>query len=265
MKINPRFFLYPVLILVVAVVALVQINKQQESPSAPVVDGRKTQGISIKIPKETTITASVSAKKSSEISAGVIVTDEGDNLLVLINKNIRLPETYEPADLVSIDGLVETTHPGMMLRSEAAKTLSEMAKAAKKRDVNLMVLSAYRSYWNQEATFSSWVGSAGFTTAETFSARAGYSQHQLGTAVDFTAESVNLGLAEKFDTSREGKWLFANAYKFGWVLSYPEGKEKTTGYIYEPWHWRYIGTENAQKMIQSGLILEEFLKRFGVV
>ena len=242
-----------------------QVSRQQEPPPKQIVENRRIQSVSIEIPEETIIPASVSAKRSSEISTGVIITEKGDNLLVLINKRVRLPENYEPSDLASIDGLVGTTYKGMLLRAEAAEALGTMAKAAKKDKVSLIVLSAYRSYWSQEATFSSWVGSAGLAAAETFSARPGHSQHQLGTAVDFTAESVNLGLTEHFTQSKEGTWLAQNASKFGFVLSYPEGKEAITGYTYEPWHWRYIGVENAQKMIASGLILEEFLQKFGVI
>ncbi len=211
------------------------------------------------------ITATISAQKATEVSSGVVITEKGDELLVLINKNIRLLESYEPADLVSISNKATATTKGLRLREQAASSLGKMTKEAKKERINLTVLSAYRSFWSQQATFSMWVGSAGLASAETFSARPGHSQHQLGTTVDFTSESVNLGLAKNFDQSKESKWLTENAYKFGFVVSYPEGKQSITGYSYEPWHYRYIGSENAQQMIDSGLILEEFLRKYGVV
>lgn len=209
--------------------------------------------------------ASISSKEAADISSGVIITSKGDNLLVLINKNIRLPETYEPADLEVLDGILSTTAEGLMLRKDTLSALKKMAGDAKKAGINLIVLSAYRSFWNQANTFNLWVARAGLEEAETFSARPGHSQHQLGTTVDFTSESVNSGLSEGFATSPEGTWLFANAVKYGFVLSYPDGKEDITGYMYEPWHWRYIGVENAAAMAESGLILEEYLKRFGVI
>jgi len=246
-------------------VVFVQLSNKGRETRQLGASAKKVKPLVTQTSEPSIVNASVIAKKATEISTGVIITDKGDDLLVLINKNVRLPENYEPSDLVSIDGLVGTTYKGMLLRAEAVEALGTMAKAAKKDKVNLIVLSAYRSYWSQEATFSSWVSSVGLAAAETFSARPGHSQHQLGTAVDFTAESVNLGLTANFTQSKEGTWLSQNAPRFGFALSYPEGKEKITGYTYEPWHWRYIGVENAQKMRESGLILEEFLQKFGVI
>jgi len=264
-NIKPRFLVYILLIVIVGIVVFVQLSNKGRETRQLGASAKKVKPLVTQTSEPPIVNASISAKKATEISTGVVITYKGDNLLVLINKNVRLPETYEPSDLAGIDGLVGTTYKGMLLRAEAAGALETMAKAAKKDKVNLIVLSAYRSYWSQEATFSSWVGSAGLAAAETFSARPGHSQHQLGTAVDFTAESVNLGLTEYFTQSKEGAWLSQNASKFGFVLSYPEGKEAVTGYTYEPWHWRYIGVENAQKMVTSGLILEEFLQKFGVI
>ncbi len=152
----------------------------------------------------------------------------------------------------------------MVLRKEASDALKEMAQAAKTDGANLIILSSYRSYWEQQNTFSGWVASAGLQAAQTFSARPGYSQHQLGSAVDFTSDQISRGLASDFEKTKEGLWLAANAFKYGFVLSYPKGEEAVTGYTYEPWHYRYIGGENAQKMINSGLILENYLRRFGV-
>jgi D-alanyl-D-alanine carboxypeptidase len=266
MRRNKRLFLYSFLFLIILTVIVVypQLNKSEEPQKSDVVNQKVLNSDFSKV-NSLLITATVSAQKSTEVSSGVIITEKGDDLLVLINKNIRLPDDYEPADLVSIDNKVSTTTKGLKLRSEAAEALKKMAKAAKKDGVKLIVLSAYRSFWNQQATFSMWVGSAGIASAETFSARPGHSQHQLGTTVDLTSESANLGLAENFDQSKEGSWLAKNAYKFGFVISYPKDKQNITGYIYEPWHHRYIGAENAQKMQESGLILEEYLRRFGVV
>jgi D-alanyl-D-alanine carboxypeptidase len=211
------------------------------------------------------ITTKITAKSKTQISSGVIVTDKGDNLLVLINKHIRLPDNYVPSDLVSLDGLVSVTGSGMRLRKEAATALSQMAMAAKAEGIDLVVLSAYRSYWQQQNTFNYWVSKAGLQEAETFSARPGHSQHQLGTAVDFADGPSGQNFDQNFDATAKGAWLANNAFKFGFVLSYPKGKEAITGYTYEPWHYRYIGVENAQRMIESGLILEEFLQKYGVL
>jgi len=206
------------------------------------------------------IASEIKTNKNTEISSGILVTDKGDNLLVLINKHIRLPANYEPADLVDIGVL---NKPGLRLRKEAALALNNMLEAARSEGANLAIVSAYRSYWQQAATFQGWFNKEGIA-AETFSARPGHSQHQLGSAVDFTNLSANQNFSEGFGASVEGAWLASNAYKFGFVLSYPKGAEPITGYIYEPWHYRYIGIENALVLIQSGLNLEEFLKKFGV-
>jgi D-alanyl-D-alanine carboxypeptidase len=191
----------------------------------------------------------------------ILTTEKGNDLLVLINKKIRLPSNYAPPDLVSLVGSVAAT-AGSSLRSEAAIALIDLVNAAKAEGKNLSVVSAYRSYSQQVSVFNGWVASAGLKSAENFSARPGHSQHQLGTAVDLGVEG-KASFYEAFGTTAEGVWLASNAYKYGYVLSYPKGKEALTGYSYEPWHYRYIGRENAQKMIGSGLILEEFLQRFG--
>ena len=252
------------LVILTVIVIYPQLNKPEDSQKSDNVT-QKISNTNFNKIDSLSITATVSAQKATQVSSGVIITEKGDELLVLINKNIRLPEDYEPADLVTIDNKVATITKGLKLRKQAASSLGKMAKEAKNEGINLSILSAYRSFWSQQATFSMWVGSAGLVSAETFSARPGHSQHQLGTTVDFTSESVNLGLADNFDQSKEGKWLTENAYKFGFVVSYPEGKLSITGYTYEPWHHRYIGVENAKKMVESGLILEEFLRKFGVV
>lgn len=184
-----------------------------------------------------------------------------DDLLLLTNKRNSLPESYRPNDLVTIDDKIPVIKRGMRLRLEAAKQIKLMNKAANKNNVSLIVLSAYRSFHTQEKTFNAWVKEKGVKEASTFSAKPGQSQHQLGTTVDFTSPSQLLGFVNKFERTKESKWLAKNAWKFGFILSYPDKKEKITGYAYEPWHYRYIGVENAWKMKISKLILEEFLQR----
>ena len=188
----------------------------------------------------------------------IVTTDKGDNLLVLIDKKIRLPASYVPSDLVITPG-----YSGAKLRTEASAKLLEMLASAKNEGFNLTVISAYRSYQDQVNVFNGWVASAGLKSAESFSARPGFSQHQLGTAVDIGAAG-NVTLSDSFGKTPEGVWLATNSYKFGYALSYPAGKEAITGYSYEPWHFRYIGVANAQTMVNSGLILEEYLQKFGV-
>lgn len=195
------------------------------------------------------------------LPATVTTTDKGNSLLVLVNKKIQLPANFVPVDLVSLDGII-TTVPGSQLRFEAASHLKELFLQAKSEGLSLTSVSAYRSYSQQISIFSGWVKSAGLKNAQSFSARAGHSQHQLGTALDFGANGAN-SFSTAFGVTPEGIWLLKNAFKFGFVISYPQGKEAITGYSYEPWHYRYIGVDSAQRMVNSGLILEEFLQKFG--
>jgi D-alanyl-D-alanine carboxypeptidase len=194
------------------------------------------------------ITATISAQKWVPTNT---ITDKGNDLLVLVNKKIGLSPNYEPADLVFVSGTLR-------LRKEAANAYSNMVSSAAKKGVVLAISSAYRSYADQQNTFNYWVSKNGWQIASTISAEPGHSQHQLGTAVDFDS------LSEGFGQTSQGSWLTLNAYKFGFVLSYPAGKEAITGYTYEPWHYRYIGVENAQNLQTSGLCLEEFLQKYGV-
>lgn len=191
-------------------------------------------------------------------------TNKGDNLLVLINKEIKLPSSYYPADLVGLDSSIKVGYSGMQLRKEAADALLSMFNDAKKNGHNYQVNSAYRSYQTQVSTYNYWVSQVGTAEADRFSARPGHSQHQLGTAADITSKAVDYKLMASFGSTPEGKWLAQNGYKYGFVLAYPSGYEDITGYTYEPWHFRYIGIENAKKMKDSGLILELFLKKYGV-
>lgn len=191
-----------------------------------------------------------------------LTTEKGEDLLVLINKKISLPESFVPSGLVSLESLV-TSYPGAQLKSEAANALKEMFEAAKlEKNMTFTVVSSYRSYKDQVKVFNGWVFSAGLKSAESFSARPGHSQHQLGTAVDIGVPGV-ASFSEALGSSAEGVWLVENAYRFGYTLSYPKGKEKITGYSYEPWHYRYIGKDNAKRMMDLGLILEEFLQKYG--
>jgi D-alanyl-D-alanine carboxypeptidase len=162
---------------------------------------------------------------------------EGDPYLWrLVDKNNSLG-VYAPHDLVVLDSVsYESFIPGIKLRAEAAASLDEMAVAARQSGVRLTIFSAYRSYYYQANVYSNNVDSL----ADMESARPGHSQHQLGFAVDFGH------ISNTFAQTAEGSWLAANASKFGWSLSYPEGYENITGYIGESWHYRYVGKSLAE-------------------
>lgn len=190
-------------------------------------------------------------------------TRSGDDLLVLVNKQYQLPSTYAPPDNVAVTNSgVRTTKSGLYVRNIIIPDLTQLVNDAAAESIDLAVLSAYRSYSTQQSTYNYWVNYNGGNIAatDTISARPGHSQHQLGTAVDFTTNEISDQLGQHFGNTAAGKWLEEHAWEYGFALAYPTGWETTTGYSYEPWHFRYIGQENAQEWHSSGLILELWLR-----
>ena len=186
-----------------------------------------------------------------------LVIEDGDYLLALVNKQTTL-SNYRPTDLVEIEPKMVGANGPHYLREEANYHLYKMWRDAKAQGISLYVVSSYRSYEVQKTIFNRNVSSRGEREANRFSARPGESEHQLGTTVDFIG-GIGEGLTESFAHTPAGKWLKLNSYKYGFAMSYPEGKEHITGYIFEPWHYRYIGVEAAKEWRESGLTLTEFL------
>ncbi|HET9851914.1 MAG TPA: M15 family metallopeptidase [Candidatus Limnocylindrales bacterium] len=161
---------------------------------------------------------------------------------------------YKPPDRVSIFNAGVTG--GGQVRRVAFDDLKAMATAARKAGVPLGSVSAYRSYRQQVELFGQYVDDYGFKKAVTFSARPGHSEHQLGLVIDFAAAGKSSFVNESTPT---GRWLAKNAWKYGWLMSYPDGKEKVVCYSYEPWHYRYVGRDLAEKIHDSGLTIREYL------
>lgn len=188
----------------------------------------------------------------------------GDDLLVLVNKAYKLSSSYEPNDLVDAktSGIRTKGNGTYYVRQILISDLKKLNKAAKNENVDLSVISAYRSYSTQASTYQYWVNYNGgcVSCADQISARAGHSQHQLATAIDFSTNEIGDALGSSFNNTRASGWLQKNAYKYGFVLSYPKGYEKITGYSYESWHYRYIGVDNAKEMKNGGMILEKYLQ-----
>ncbi len=186
----------------------------------------------------------------------------GDDITANVKKGVKLYTTYAPTDLVdlNLDKLLYTNAVGIKLRSEAADYLAIMLNQLKKdTGKDIVIASGYRSYTSQLTQYTNWVRQFGVEEADKISARPGYSEHQLGTAVDFMSQDSGFDFTAAFATTPAGVWLAENSHKYGYVLSYPEGKESDTGYTYEPWHYRYIGVEAAQEYNSSGLVLNKFL------
>jgi zinc D-Ala-D-Ala carboxypeptidase len=149
-----------------------------------------------------------------------------------------------------------------MLRRGAAEHLGGLVEVATADGEELVVASAYRSYHEQRLSHQRLTSVFG-TGADRTSATPGHSQHQLGTAVDFTNAAAGYQLWVPFARTSAHRWLEQHAWEYGFVLAYPLGKEEETGYKWEPWHYRYVGVENARRLEVSDLSLQEFLERSG--
>ncbi|MET3288467.1 UNVERIFIED_CONTAM: LAS superfamily LD-carboxypeptidase LdcB [Brevibacillus sp. OAP136] len=182
------------------------------------------------------------------------------DLHVLVNKQNALPSSYIPSDLVKINIPFSFSgeSPKKMLRKEAAEALESLVAQAASEKIKLVGVSGYRPYHLQEAIFASNVKTEGFAEANRTSAIPGQSEHQTGLSIDISSPVVKNQLTEKLGTTAEGKWLAQNAYKFGFIIRYPQDKEKVTGYSYEPWHIRYVGKDMAQVLQEKNLTLEEY-------
>lgn len=190
------------------------------------------------------------------------VTKSGDDLLVLVNKEYQLPSTYAPSDLVSASLSGIRKGENFLLRNILINDLKELVNASIIDEIDLSIRSGYRSYSTQQSTYDYWLSVNGGSVSSTdkVSARPGHSQHQLGTAVDFSSSEIADGLGGTFSSTQASIWLANNAWKYGFIISYPSGYESITGYNYESWHYRYVGKSNAQAIINSGMILELYLR-----
>ena len=159
------------------------------------------------------------------------------NGILIANKTYALPSDYAPNGILP----------------EAQQAFNEMKAAARKDGLYLDICSGYRSYAYQRDLYNSYVNRDGKAAADTYSARAGHSEHQTGLAMDINMAS------DAFSNTPEAKWLAAHCAEYGFIIRYPKGKQDITGYKYESWHVRYLGKQLAQEVTASGLTLEEFL------
>lgn len=159
---------------------------------------------------------------------------------LVVNKTYTLPSSY-----------------GNGLTNATTEAFNKMQAAAKIDGLNIYISSGFRSYSYQKTLYNNYVNRDGVVAADTYSARAGHSEHQSGLAFD--VNTIN----DSFANTEEGKWLNDNCYKYGFILRYPNGKSDETGYQYEPWHFRYVGVELAEKLYNNGnwITVEDY---FGI-
>lgn len=166
------------------------------------------------------------------------------NGVLIVNKEYHLPSTYAPGE-----------------NAEARSEFEKMAKKAKVEGYKLTAFSTYRSYSYQKGLFDRYVKNNGAKEASRFSAKAGQSEHQTGLAFDVGEKGKEKQwVSQNFGKTQAGTWIAQNAHHFGFIVRYPEGKEHITGYMYEPWHLRYLGKDIATEVYTSGQTLEEYLE-----
>ncbi|MBM7571429.1 M15 family metallopeptidase [Aquibacillus albus] len=193
-------------------------------------------------------------------NAEMVVVENPNSIEVMVNKQRRLPDGFEPTDLVvpDVPFSFSEDHPKKQMQKEAAKALEEMFDAAEEAQLELVAASGYRAYGTQKAIYEYNVETHGQDYANRFSAKPGTSEHQTGLAMDVTTAEVAFALEQSFSQTDEGEWLEEHAHEFGFIIRYPEGKESITGYSYEPWHLRFIGEEIATEIHENSITLEEF-------
>ena len=177
------------------------------------------------------------------------------------NKVTGLPISYVPSDLYvpAVSLRLAASDEQMHMRKVLQPQLEQLFADAKTAGLQLQLGSGYRSASYQKVLYDGYIKSMGQAEADRSSARPGHSEHQTGMALDFTRTDSKCHLQSCFGDLPEGKWLEQNAFKYGFILRYTSDKEKVTGYMYEPWHFRYVGIALATEMHTKGIkTLEEF-------
>lgn len=165
------------------------------------------------------------------------------NGILVVNKEFGLPRNFASE-----------------LNPEALDAFHKMKQEAKEQGITLNIRSGFRDTNTQEILFNTYAQRDGIENANRYSAKPCHSEHETGLAIDITNENTSKSIGDWFNETDEAKWLYENAYKYGFILRYPDGKEDITGYKYESWHYRYVGTEHSKNFKMNNLTLEEYLK-----
>lgn len=192
--------------------------------------------------------------------AFVMPHQDPTDTLILVNKYNRAPSV--PLALVKPN--VTPTRPEIAentyMQPEAAAALESLFAGALEEDIILYATSGFRSYSTQKAIFERKLDKMSERAANASVAKPGYSEHQTGLAMDVEGHSsLGSGLVDDFGKTPEGIWLAENCHEYGFIIRYPEGKTNITGYIYEPWHIRYVGKEAAEEIAALDITFEEYI------
>jgi len=181
---------------------------------------------------------------------------EDFNITLLANKYNKLSENYVPDDLMKIKDEFSKDDE-QMLSKIACVAFEEMATKALEENIYIEANSAYRSYETQQEVYDENKNLYGLQYAENYVARAGFSEHQTGLALDIKSKDTNV-----FSNSDEYSWVKENAHLYGFIMRYPKGKEYITGYKYESWHYRYVGVDIATYIYENDITYDEYYVRF---
>jgi D-alanyl-D-alanine carboxypeptidase len=250
---NPRKkIIILVILVVVCAFGVLFLNKSGRPDELPAVSSNTDTAPSDPTPKP--------------FDANEFSTTDASSPWVVVNKQHSLnPKTFTPKLVVpnvALKGSASASN--MNVSSQMAPALLSLFAAAKNAGHELKLSSGYRSYDYQVTVYNRIVAAKGQDQADKESARPGYSEHQTGLAADVAPRSGKCDLAQCFGTTPEGKWVAANAYKYGFIIRYPNDKVTITGYEYEPWHLRYVGVSLATEMhTKDTETLEEFFDVSG--
>lgn len=202
------------------------------------------QKFTLTVKENTNVTISTTSK-GNELKNYYGITYIDD--VIVVNKTYNLPSNFAPNNLVTINGYIKIV-------DYVKDAFTELTSDSKALGLNIYASSGYRSYSDQNYIYNNYVRWDGQENADTYSARAGHSEHQTGLAID-----VNT-IDSSFDGTAESNWLKDNCYKYGFIIRYPKDKDNITGYMYEPWHIRYVGKSLAKKLYNDGnwITIEEY-------
>lgn len=172
-------------------------------------------------------------------------TNIEEGIKMIVNKFHYLNENYSPEDIVSIKNWY--AYDGHSIKEEVYNQYLKMWNAAKEQNLTLLVNSSYRTFEQQKKEYD--------MSTDEYASKPGYSEHQTGLALDIVTYDIQ---GNAFENTNEFKWLQENAHKYGFILRYPKEKEHITGYNYESWHYRYLGSDLASKVYESGLTYDEY-------
>ena len=197
-----------------------------------------------------------------ETKDGINYIQNPENIQVLVNKDYSLPIGYRAEDLVEpeVKFSFDEKHEKRLMRKEAAEALAKMFNAALEDGIEIVAVSGFRSYERQQQLYTAEVAASGAEHAQQAIAEPGKSEHQTGLTMDVSSAENLYNLNQDFGNTEAGKWLAEHSSEYGFIIRYPEGKENITGYMYEPWHVRYVGTEVAKDIYSLGLSFEEYVQ-----